>query len=301
MGRGIVIAGPTAVGKTKLSLKLAKVLNAEIISADSAQIYRGLDIGTAKPSASEQEGILHHMIDVVEPTVKYNVGEYAKAVNTLLFQKEAEQKTIILVGGTGLYLKAITDGLSILPPGNSELRIKFSEKTTKELYSLLGKYDPEAAHFIHSNNRKRIERALEVLELSGQKFSILSRQNRKNNNYSFVKIAIGRNRAELYERIHIRVLEMMEAGFVQEVKKIEEKYPQSIRKLNIIGYNDILDYLEGMISLELAIERIQKNSRHYAKRQFTWFKNDHTYFWYDIGRQTEAEIIEDILKYKMYT
>ncbi|MDR3258214.1 MAG: tRNA (adenosine(37)-N6)-dimethylallyltransferase MiaA [Fusobacteriaceae bacterium] len=296
MPRGIVIAGPTGVGKTKLSLELAKYFDADIISADSAQIYKELNIGTAKIIENDMNGIKHHMIDIVEPTEKYSVGSYAKTVNKILSELEKENKTVLLVGGTGLYIDAICEGLSELPSGNQEIRKSLLKKTNYELYSELVKIDDQSARSIHVNDRKRIERALEVFYITGEKFSILSKKNIKNNNYDFIKIAVERNKEDLYNRINNRVDNMINIGLVQEVRNLYTKYKIPLQKLNIIGYREIIDYLNNGISLENAIELIKQNSRHYAKRQFTWFKNDKKYFWYNIDSLNEKEIIEEISK-----
>jgi len=296
MLKGIVIAGPTAVGKTGISLKLAKILGAEIISADSAQVYRGLDIGTAKITAEERKGIPHHMIDIAEPTEKYSVGAYLNAVSGILREKEKEGKPVLVVGGTGLYIDAVTEGLAELPPGDSELRASFSTIGTEGLYRQLSEKDPEAARLIHPNNRKRIVRALEVCLLTGNLFSVLSRQNVKKHRYVFQKYALKMERPALYGRIEARVDRMLAEGLIEEARGLYKKYPFSLRELNVIGYSEILDYLDGLLPLKEAVAKIKKNSRHYAKRQFTWFKNDPGYGWYDCGRLKEEEIAEDILK-----
>lgn len=192
MKRGIVIAGPTGVGKTALSIKLAKILNADIISADSAQIYKGMDIGTAKITSEEMEGVPHYMLDILEPIKKYSVGDFQKDVDSILKKEEEKNKIVILTGGTGLYINSITEGLSELPSSDLNLREEFMKKTAEELYEELKLVDPEGAKEIHPNNKKRVERALEVYKLTGEKFSVLSKKNKKNNNYNFIKIALER-------------------------------------------------------------------------------------------------------------
>ena len=296
MKKGIVIAGPTGVGKTALSIKLAKILNADIISADSAQVYRGMDIGTAKITSEEMEGVPHYMLDILEPIKKYSVGDFQKDVDRILKEEEKRDKVVILTGGTGLYINSITEGLSELPSSDSELRAKFMEKSAQELYEELKKVDPEGALEIHPNNKKRVERALEVYKLTGEKFSVLSKKNIKNNNYDFFKIALERGRENLYERINMRVDIMIEQGLENEVRELYEKYGDILRKINIIGYSEFIDYFNGIITYDEAVEKIKQNSRRYAKRQFTWFKNDHTYHWYNLEQMSENEIIEDILR-----
>lgn len=293
--KGIVIAGPTGVGKTDLSLKLAKTLDLEIISADSAQVYKGMDIGTAKISESEMMGIKHHMLDVLEPTKKYSVGDYQKDVDKILKELEKENKNIILTGGTGLYINSITAGLSDLPSADETLRKKLSEMEVEELFEKLKELDPESAETIHINNRKRVERALEVCLVTNQKFSELSKKNIKNNNYSFLKVCLTRDREHLYERINKRVDIMMDMGLLKEAEELFKKYgTETLKKINIIGYSELIDYFEGRISLEKAVDDIKKNSRHYAKRQLTWFRNQKDYIWFDLDKDSENKILESI-------
>lgn len=296
MIKGLVIAGPTGVGKTDLSIKLAKLLNADIISADSAQIYKGMDIGTAKITAEEMQGVKHYMLDVVEPIKKYSVGDYQTAVDNILNEKERENKNIILTGGTGLYIGSITEGLSDLPAGDPVLREELLKLDSEELYKKLMELDPQAAEDIHINNKRRVERAVEVCLLTGDKFSVLSKKNIKNNNYNFLKVALERDREYLYERINLRVDIMLEKGLEQEVRALYEKYGENLRKINIIGYTELIEYFNGQFSYEEAVENIKRNSRRYAKRQFTWFKNDPTYVWFDLDKLSEEEIINSIIK-----
>ena len=292
--KGIVIAGPTGVGKTDLSIKLAKLFDAEIISGDSAQIYKGMDIGTAKIKPCEMHGVKHHMIDILEPIKKYSVGEFQKDVGNILNESEKDNKNMIIAGGTGLYINSVTNGLANLPEGNMKLREKYMKMSAEELYLILSKVDPEAAQEIHPNNKKRVERAIEIFEMTGEKFSVLSKKNIKNNNYDFLKIALERDREHLYERINLRVDLMVKEGLEQEVKFLYEKYGDILRKINIIGYSEFIDYFNGLCTYEEAIESIKRNSRRYAKRQFTWFKNDHSYIWYNLDKMAETDIISDI-------
>ena len=292
MNKAIVIAGPTGVGKTKISIDLASELNAEIISSDSAQVYRGLNIGTAKITEEEMQGIKHHLIDIVEPVSKYSVGNFEKDVNKILNQNP--EKNFLLVGGTGLYLNSVTNGLSILPEADKKTRDYLSTLDNQTLLELALKYDEEATKEIHPNNRVRLERVVEVFLLTGQKFSELSKKNIKNNNFKFLKIAFERDRENLYDRINKRVDIMFAQGLVDEVKNLYEIYGEKLYKLNIIGYNEIIDYINGIISLDEANYRIKLNSRHYAKRQFTWFKADKEYQWFNLDRISEQEIVKSI-------
>ena len=296
MNRAIVIAGPTGVGKTKISIDLASELNAEIISSDSAQIYKGLNIGTAKITDKEMQGIKHHLIDIVEPISKYSVGNFEKDVNKILNQNP--EKNFLLVGGTGLYINSVTKGLSILPEADKKTREYLSTLDNQTLFELALKYDKEATKEIHPNNRVRLERVVEVFLLTGQKFSELFKKNIKNNNFKFLKIALERDRENLYDRINKRVDIMFNQGLVDEVKNLYKIYGEKLYKLNIIGYNEIIDYINGVISLDEANYKIKLNSRHYAKRQFTWFKAAKEYQWFNLDRISEQEIVKSI--YKMF-
>ena len=292
--KGIVIAGPTGVGKTELSIKLAKALNAEIISADSAQVYEEMNIGTAKIEEDEMQGIIHHMIDVVEPIKKYSVGDYQRKVDEIL--NSNEEKNVLLVGGTGLYIDSVVRGLSALPESDLAIREKLMSEDGDKLFEILKEIDPESAESIHPNNKRRVERAVEVFYQTGEKFSILSKKNIKGNNFKFLKVALERDREHLYDRINLRVEIMMQNGLLEEVKYLYEKYGDVLKKINIIGYSELISYINQELTLEDAKELIKKNSRNYAKRQFTWFKNDHEYIWYDLDKMTQDEIFSDILQ-----
>ncbi len=294
---GIVIGGPTGVGKTSLSIKLAKILDAVIINCDSMQIYKHMDIGTAKITEKEKEGVEHYMFDIVEPIDRYNVGDYYRDVNSLLKKFEKDNRNVILVGGTGLYINSIVRGLSKLPEADLNIRNSLEKLSTEELYEKLKELDEEAAKEIHPNNRVRVERAVEVCLLTGNKFSKLNKLNIKDNNYNFIQIALERDRKILYDRIDYRVELMIENGLVEEAKDIYEKYNSEKNKIKAIGYKELFDYFDGLISVDEAIEIIKKESRHYAKRQFTWFKGDADYKWFDLGQITEDEIIKKILNF----
>ncbi len=294
---GIVIGGPTGVGKTSLSIKLAKILDAVIINCDSMQIYKHMDIGTAKITEKEKEGVEHYMFDIVEPIDRYNVGDYYRNVNSLLKKFEKDNRNVILVGGTGLYINSIVRGLSKLPEADLNIRNSLEKLSTEELYEKLKELDEEAAKEIHPNNRVRVERAVEVCLLTGNKFSKLNKLNIKDNNYNFIQIALERDRKILYDRIDYRVELMIENGLVEEAKDIYEKYNSEKNKIKAIGYKELFDYFDGLISVDEAIEIIKKESRHYAKRQFTWFKGDADYKWFDLGQITEDEIIKKILNF----
>lgn len=293
--KGLVIAGPTGVGKTALSIELAKELNAVIISADSMQIYKEMNIGTAKIKEEEMEGIPHYMIDICEPTADYSVGEYQRDVNKLLEQFEKENKFVILAGGTGLYINSITEGLAKLPESNLEIRKSFEKRSVEELFEKLKEKDPESAEQIHFNNKVRIERALEVYYLTGEKFSKLRKMNIKNNNYNFLKIGLERDRKNLYERIDKRVDIMIKEGLLEEASGIHNRHISELDKIQAIGYKELFQYLKNEITLEEAVELIKRESRRYAKRQFTWFRRDKKITWFNLDEIDEESVKKKIL------
>lgn len=294
--KGIVISGATGVGKTDLSIKLAKRLNADIISADASQVYKFLDIGTAKVTEDEMQGIKHYMIDVVEPDEDYSVGDFEVEVNKILHEKEENDENVILVGGTGLYIRAITDGFSDLPTKDEKIRKDLEKKSLEELQEILKGLDLQAYNEIDLNNKLRLVRAIEVCKITGGKFSELRVKNIKKNNYNFLKVFLTRNREELYERINKRVDIMIQKGLVEEAKKVYNNYEDSLYKISAIGYKELFSYFDGKVSLEEAIEDIKRESRRYAKRQMTWFRKEKDYLIYNLSEISEKEIIEDILR-----
>lgn len=294
--KGIIISGATGVGKTDLSIKLAKRLNADIISADASQVYKFLDIGTAKVTEDEMQGIKHYMIDVVEPDEDYSVGDFEVEVNKILHEKEENAENIILVGGTGLYIRAITDGFSDLPTKDEKIRKDLEKKSLEELQEILKALDLQAYNEIDLNNKLRLVRAIEVCKITGGKFSELRVKNIKKNNYNFLKVFLTRNREELYERINKRVDIMIQKGLVEEAKKVYNNYENSLYKISAIGYKELFNYFDGKVSLEEAIEDIKRESRRYAKRQMTWFRKEKDYLIYNLSEISEKEIIEDILR-----
>ena len=285
----IVIAGPTGVGKTALSLKLAKILDADIISADSMQIYKGLDIGTAKILPDEMEGIKHYMLDIVNPDEYYSVGDFEKDANNIL---NTNYKNYLVVGGTGLYISSLTDGFSDLPEKNNEIRDKLEKMELSDLVEELKKVDEETYNTIDKLNKVRVVRALEIYYISGQKMSEIVKKNNKNNNYNFLKIFLTRDREELYGLINKRIDIMIEKGLIEEAKYIFNKYPDN----KSIGYKELFGYFKGEITLNEAVDLIKQKSRNYAKRQMTWFNKRNDYIIYNMSELSEEYIIEDILK-----
>ena len=294
--KGLVIAGPTGVGKTELSLKLAEKLKTEIISADSMQIYKGMDIGTAKIKPEEMNGIKHYIIDIISPDQDYSVGNFERDVNGILEEKEKNNENIIIAGGTGLYINAVTNGISELPEKDENLRGNLSKKSLEELQEELYNLDPESYNEIDIKNKVRVLRALEVCILSGEKFSILKNKNIKRNNYNFMKVLLVRDREELYNRIDKRVDIMMNDGLLHEAEEIYNKYKNSLYKISAIGYKELFSYFDGEISLENSVDKIKMESRRYAKRQMTWFRREKDYHIYNLSVQSENEIFQDILE-----
>lgn len=270
----IVIFGPTAVGKTSLSIKLAKKYGSEIISADSAQIYRDLNIGTAKITKEEMQGIQHHMIDIVNVKEDFNLVDFVNRSTDILDRLESEGKRAIIVGGTGLYLEALTEGVTLIPKGNKEIRNKLSEEENHVLYDRLKAVDTEFSNKVSINDRERIIKALEVYETTGKIYS--SFKEKKVPEHKFKKYALICDREKLYKRINSRVDSMIENGLVDEAKNIFNLNKNILNKVNIIGYRELFQYFNSEIELEEAIDKIKQNSRRYAKRQITWL-NNHNY------------------------
>lgn len=286
----IVISGATGVGKTNLSIKLAKILNAEIISADSMQVYKGLDIGTAKIRKDEMQGIKHYMLDIVEPDYEYSVGEYEKTVNNIL--NNYKDKFFILVGGTGLYLSSVTDGFSELPNKDDKIREELENRDLDDLLNELKILDIDSYNTIDRNNKVRVVRALEVCKITGRKFSEIINKNNKGNDRKFLKIFLTREREEIYQRINDRIDIMLDEGLLEEAKNIYNKYPLS----KAIGYKELFDYFKGIMSLDEAIRLLKQKTRNYAKRQLTWFNAKDDYIKYNLNNISEDDVINDILK-----
>lgn len=284
----IVILGPTASGKSELALNLAQKFNGYIISADSRQIYRGMDIGTAKLTTDQRQVIEHRMIDIVDPNEDFTLAQYQKRVFSIL--KKRKNKLPFLVGGTGLYIKAIVDNLDI-PKGGPDkvLRKKLEKKATWELFQELVKLDVETARMIDPHNKRRLIRAIEVCRTTGNKFS--AQLNKRKPQVLALQIGIKIPRDKLYLKINQRVEEMIKQGLMAEAKNLGEKYGWSTPSLSAIGYKQIGFYFQGKITLKEAIELIKKNSRNYARRQMTWFNKDKRIRW--VENQKEAK---DLIK-----
>jgi len=288
MNKVLILLGPTGVGKTGASILLAKALNTEIISADSMQIYRHMDIGTAKPSKEERATVRHHMIDIVNPSEAYSTGKYIEAVVPIIEGLHKTERIPVVVGGTGLYIKAMTKGIFSGPSADWTLReylLSMEKEENGSLYNYLKEIDPEAAEKITPNDTRRIIRALEVCLKSKETLSEMQKKLTRPLPYEFIKIGLSRERKELYNMIEERVDKMIIDGLVNEVKKAIEMIGNSeipLPSMQAIGYKDIAMYLQGQITLDEAIRLVKRGTKRYAKRQFTWFRKEEGIHWIDI-------------------
>ncbi len=297
--RVIAITGPSSSGKTALSIELAKELNGEVISVDSRQIYKELDIGSAKPDIKERQGIKHHMLDIIDVTMPYTVADYCDEAKLIIKDIIERGKLPILSGGTGLYFRSLLQDFDLprVAPDN-ELREKLNEKSAQELYDMLKKLDEKSAEKIHFNNKVKIIRALEVCITLGIPMS--SAQKKKENQYDTLWIGLNSlNRDFLYERINKRVDIMMKKGLLDEVSSLFNKYENNNILLNTIGYQEFYPYFKGDCSLEEAVNQLKQNTRRYAKRQISWFNANKDISWYYIEKHNLEEISLHVIdKYK---
>ncbi len=290
MNKVIVILGPTAVGKTKLSVELAKKINGEIINADSTQVYKNLNIATAKITEEEKENIVHHLFDVKEINDDYTVYDYQKDVRKLIDDIKSRRKTPILVGGTGLYIKAALYDYEF---DEEELIVSdYSKYSTDELYSMLLKIDSETK--IHKNNRKRIERTLDVYNSKGK---LDKKTNKDILLYDSIFIGLTTSRESLYDRINLRVDKMLDAGLLEEAKWLYDTNVRTKAVMTPIGYKELFEYFDGNITKDEAIELIKKNSRRYAKRQYTWFNNQMNVNWFNVDFDNFNNTIDEVYNY----
>ena len=303
----LVLAGPTATGKSALALTLARRFGLEIITADSAQVYRGLDIGTAKPTPAEREAVPHHLIDLVDPDEDYSVADYQRDAYRAIAQQLARGKLPFLVGGTGLYIRAVTRGYAFGKKGKNEaLREELAREAREEgleaLYQRLLKLDPKAAQKIHPRDQRRIIRALEVHMLEGRPISRQVEETAAHEPaFTPVLFALNYPRPLLYRRIEERVEAMLQAGFLAEVKGLLERgYKPDCPGLQILGYRQLVQYLQGAAGWEETVAEIKKQTRHLAKRQLTWFKSEPQITWLEVtgssGLEAAAEIISKKVK-----
>lgn len=296
----LCIVGPTAVGKTRMSIELAKALNGEIISGDSMQIYRGMDIGTAKATLEERQGIVHHLIDEKNPDEPYSVAAFQQTVRAKIEEIKSREKLPIIVGGTGLYIKSVLYDYEFA--GESESKevdeMKYGHLSNEELHAKLAEIDEAGAKAIHPNNRKRVIRALEIYETSGIKKSEMIEKQEHKLIYDVCLIGLTDDRKVLYDRINKRVDKMYETGLVEEVEVLfKQGIPSDAQSIRAIGYKELYDYFNGLISLEESKELIKRNSRRYAKRQYTWFNNQMDVVWFDVDVKHFDVTIQEVLNY----
>lgn len=282
----IVLTGPTAVGKTALSIRLAKALDGEIISADSMQVYRGMDIGSAKVTKKEMDGVRHHLIDVLEPEEDFNVAAFQRMAKEALEEIYSRGKLPIVAGGTGFYIQALLYDIDFRDdtgegPIRKELEKLAVEKGAEYLHSLLQQADPQSADQIHPNNIKRVVRALEYFRQTGEPFSLHNQRERERcSPYHFLYYVICSDRKNLYERIDRRVDAMMADGLVGEVQALKKRgVKRGMTSMQGLGYKEILDYLDGTCSLGEAVYVLKRDTRHFAKRQITWFRREREVRW----------------------
>ena len=282
----VILTGPTAVGKTELSIKLAKQIGGEIISADSMQVYKGMDIGSAKIMPEEMQNIPHYLIDVLSPEEEFHVVRFQEMAKEALEKIYAHGKIPIVVGGTGFYIQALLYDIDFTENEQdqtyrTELEQLAKEQGAEYLHDMLRAVDPVSAETIHANNVKRVIRALEYHHQTGEPISRHNEEERqKTSPYNFAYFVLNDDRAKLYEKIDKRVDLMVEAGLVDEVKELKNMgYTRNMVSMQGLGYKEILDYFSGEITLDEAIYRIKRDSRHFAKRQITWFKRERDVIW----------------------
>lgn len=300
----VILTGPTAVGKTKLSIALAKAIGGEIISADSMQVYRHMDIGSAKIRLEEMEGIPHYLVDVLEPWEEFHVVRFQQMAKEAMKKIREHGHIPILVGGTGFYIQAIVKDIDFTEneasPYREELTRLAEEKGADFLYEKLQKVDPKSAQIIHAHNVKRIIRALEFYQMTGKKISEHNKEQReKSSPYQFAYFVLQDERAKLYKRIEARIDEMLQDGLIEEVTALKEMgLKRGMVSMQGLGYKEILAYLDGECTLEEAVEILKQDTRHFAKRQITWFKREEEVIWLDKGKfaYQEEQILEAMLQ-----
>jgi len=293
--KGIIICGPTGVGKTSFAIQLARLYQGEIIGADSMQIYRHMDIGTAKPSPTERSMVPHHMVDIVDPDEPFDAETYATLSLRIVMALRARQVVPFVVGGTGLYIKSLIYGLFGARPRDEALRMRLRQAAEKEgaktLFERLKQVDPVTARKLHANDIYRIVRALEVYETSGKPISDYQQRHRfQENRVTTLKFGLHMDRNELYERIDERVDTMIQAGLLDEVRRLQESgYSGELKSMQSIGYRHMGDFLDGRLDWPETIRTLKRDTRRYAKRQMTWFKADREVAWVDPVVSDEIE------------
>jgi tRNA dimethylallyltransferase len=296
----VVLIGPTAVGKTKMSIELAKRLNGEIINGDSMQVYKGMDIGTAKIRPEEMEGIPHHLFDIKEPHESFSVAEFQHLARSFVREITSRGKLPMIVGGTGLYIQSVIYDYQFSDaPSNPQYRKHLEECGDKySLHEKLKEIDPESAERIHPNNVRRVIRALEIYHCTGKTMTQWLSEQKRQLVYDVALIGLTMEREKLYRRINERVDHMIAQGLVDEVKALYERGIRDCQSIQAIGYKELYAHFDGFLSLEEAIEQLKQNSRRYAKRQLTWFRNQMPVQWFDMSEEGKFdERVNEILSY----
>ncbi|ARQ06780.1 tRNA (adenosine(37)-N6)-dimethylallyltransferase MiaA [Macrococcoides canis] len=294
----IVIVGPTAVGKTALSIEVAKAVNGEIISGDAIQVYRGMDIGSAKITQEEMEGIPHHLIDILNPDEPYSAAQFKAHAEKLIEDIYNRGKTPMIVGGTGLYIQSVLYEYEFVEEDNAlkkDILCKLEQYNKETLYAMLKDRDPKAAAQIHMNNRQRVLRALTYYEMHHKSITDQKKSQTLSSKYDTFIIGLNMPRPILYDRINHRVLLMIEQGLVQEVSTLLSKGYREKQSMTAIGYKEIIPYIDGEVSLNQAVESLQQNSRNFAKRQLTWFNNQMKIDWFDTDDLSVETITDQIM------
>ena len=294
----LVLCGPTGSGKTSFAVTLAEHFPLEVISADSRQVYRRMDIGTAKATAWERAKLPHHMIDLIDPDEEFSVADFVDAARPLISAIAQRGKIPCVVGGTGLYIRALLGGLAKLPAGNERLRAELHRREAElgsgTLFRDLQRVDPVSAARIHPNNLVRIVRALEVYELCGKRMSDLQAEHEFSDRpFRTLKLAMEIPRAELFARIDHRAEHMLHEGLVAEVEALARDYSPRLKALQTLGYREVLRYLEGAVDQVQMLEEIRRHTRQYAKRQLTWFKNEREIIWVDSSNNS-GRVVQSI-------
>ncbi len=293
----VVICGPTASGKTALGIKVAQQANGEIISSDSMQIYKDMDIGTAKPTPEERAQAVHHLVDFVSPDERYSVADFKKDATEKIEDVLSRGKLPIIVGGTGLYVNSLIYNIEYKEEiTDIEYRNELEKVDLETLYKQAQEIDPEAAAKVSQNDRKRITRILEIYHTTGKTKTQMEAESRKEVKYDYKIFVLTPERDKLYERINLRVDLMMQAGLVDEVKQLLQKYKEFPTAMQGLGYKEVKEYLDGDITEEEMVEKIKQESRHYAKRQLTWFRQYKDATWLDTFDENNANIILEKLK-----
>lgn len=293
----IVITGPTAVGKTKISVDLALRINADIVSADSRQIYKYMDIGTDKPTFVEKQGVKHHFLDYILPDEIFSAGEFGNKARDVIKKLRSEKRNVVVAGGSGLYIRALLYGMISFDQKDEKIRKELNLRLQKDglakLYNELTMVDPELAERLSENDTQRILRGLEVFRMSGERLSALQKAEEIPASFSYVQIGLNMDRSKLYTRINKRVENMFELGLIDEVKRLIKGGYAKSNAMNSVGYKEVIQYFNKKITYPEMVALIQRNTRRYAKRQLTWFRKDQSIHWFDLP---DEGIVDKIIK-----